>query len=174
MRQENSNVFHGSMQKIEGKLLPHKGHNPLGGKDYNLFGVYATSHFLTAIVYSLSVERSKIFRKKRMLLSYSPNQIIVKMIGCYWTRKTGYVYVLDSSSFRVLNPYECVSQTDVEILQTLVVEPEKIDELITQNRIVLECDMPPKNKIYCRLLKLEEDMLAFTSSLWHRYWKSRG
>lgn len=165
------NIFHGSMRQIEGTLLPHKGRNPLGDQSFNQFGVYATPHFLSAIVYSLSIDRAKLFVKKQVFISYSPNQIRVKMKGCYWSRKEGYVYVVPSSNFTPLNEYEWISLSETPIIQTLTIAPEQIDKLIADKQIVLEQDPAPQNRLFQHFLHLEERLLKITSSFWHRYWQ---
>ena len=171
-KQEN-NIFHGSMRHIEGAILPHKGRNPLGGKEFNQFGIYATPHFLSALVYSLSIERARIFAKKRVLIAYAPNQVCVKMQGCYWSRHPGYVYVIPASTFIPLNDYEWVSYTEVPILQTLEINAEQIDDLIAQKRIIIECDREPKTMLYKFMLRMEDALIKKTSLLWHYYWKKR-
>lgn len=170
---ETNNIFHGSSRFIEGKLIPHKGRNPLGEKEFNQFAVYATPHFLTAIVYSLSIGRAKLFRKKHVLIAYSEQQIKVKMVGCYWTKQAGYVYTIPADTFKALNAYEWVSHSEVEILQTLVIEPKTIDELIAQKRIILECEPEPQNRCYRALIQWEEKIIKRTSAMWHAYWKKR-
>lgn len=165
-----NNMFHGSMRQIDGEIIPHKGRNRLGGKGFNQYAVYATPHFLSAIVYSLSIDRSRIFSRKEVFISYSPNQIYVQMKGCYWSRKIGYVYVIPPDSFQPLNDYEWFAYSRVPILQSLEITPEYIEKLIDDKHLIIESDSVPQNAFYKKILRIEEKFVKLTSILKHAFW----
>ncbi len=169
MNAQENNIFHGSMRDITGKLVPHKGRNTLGGESFNQFAIYATPHFLTAVVYSLSVERARLFSRKEVLIAYGSNQLRVKMKGCYWSRKNGFVYVIPASSFQTINEFEWFSSSEVPILQKLIITPTDVDKLIASKNIILESDPPPK-KEYRWLLTSVEMLVRCTSYLRQCFW----
>lgn len=167
-------LYHGSSRLIHDTITLHKGHNQSKDKNLNLYGIYATPDFVTAVVYTMGVERTSLTKPKIVEISYSYEKIVVKMCNCRWNRKDGYVYVIDSVSFQKINEFEYVSTSNSDIKETIVIRTKDICELIDRGKIELQEDQKQYSQFTQYIYNGVDSIVSCVSScinLYHRIHK---
>lgn len=154
-------LYHGSTQKIDGALTRHRGRNPDGNEAGNLFGIYATSDYPTAMVYTLDARRTTWTKSKVLLIDYSYDCIRVCFNHCCWNRKIGYIYVVRADNFIKINDFEYVSLTETPILERREITPEMIDGMVESGKLVIIQDSLPDSKIVQTGLRIVDAFVSF-------------
>ena len=162
MINDGSFLFHGSPVDIkDGVLKAHRGRNPEGGQESNSFGIYATSDYPTAMVYSMDARRTTIMKPKLLQIEYSTETIVVQFENCVWTRKPGFVYKIPSETFVKNSDFEYLSLSDVNILEKIPISVSDIEGMISSGKLVIFEDKLPASP-FLRFFLIIIDVLVKT------------
>ena len=166
-------LYHGSARKIDRMLTMHRGRNLDKKSEGNQFGIYATPDLPTAMVYTMGVKRTALFRPKVLDISYSKECIHVLFRNCCWNRKTGYVYSVPADSFDRHNDFEYCSHQDVPIIERREIVPAQIDDLVASGKLVLTQDVPPSSLLLRKLYSVIDKVVHSVAVISHCFYVIR-
>lgn len=165
-------LFHGSRTKMT-EVIPHKSrifsYDEKGGQ----LGVFATPDRTLAMIYAMSVKRSKLFNSKYKKIYCSDGIINVVLENCYLAQSEGFVYEVFPDGFIRNSDFEYYSTNRAICKNCIKISFSQIEELINQGRIILSQDNPPTNALYKILLHRVDDLTHFASFFRLFYYKLR-